>query len=295
MPVYQVLSRSVPTAAPPQKKHRRFRPEWFAVLRFVLAIAGAGGLFGLLTLFKGPSDTIFILLPVLVYLAAVQFQRFNFKVPVFVFNLVFNNTPLYLLLTICLAFVYYGGITGIELLTHQTINSHIILISTALTWTVMLDPLRVYCQRYIERRFNSRNREGARAIEAFTSTLREEIDLDQLCERFLTVIQKTLQPYSVSLCIRMPHAQQEKSAQEMKMSDDDPLIAYLLSHSGTLEIDRLQLESPALQELKRGTAELLLPLASQGELIGMLILGPHLKGEAYTGEERALLATLAPQ
>jgi hypothetical protein len=39
----------------------------------------------------------------------------------------------------------------------------------------------------------------------------------------------------------------------------------------------------------------LVPLASQGELIGLLVLGPHLKGEVYTSEARNILATLAPQ
>jgi serine phosphatase RsbU (regulator of sigma subunit) len=50
-----------------------------------------------------------------------------------------------------------------------------------------------------------------------------------------------------------------------------------------------------LQKLSLSAAEFLLPLASQGELLGMLILGPHLKGEPYTHEERTLLDTLAPQ
>jgi serine phosphatase RsbU (regulator of sigma subunit) len=297
MPAFQVLSRTTQMAAPPQKKHRRFRPEWFAVIRFVLATSGAAGLFVLLTFFKGSNNAIFILLPVLIYLAVIQFQSFNLKVPVFVFNLFFNNTPLYLLVTTCFAFAYYGGIIGIELLLHQTINSHIILISTALTWAIMLDPLRVYCQRYIERRFNLRDREGARAIETFTSTLRQEIDLDQLCERFLAVIQQALKPYSVSLWLRIFREQREKSGatEEVVVAGDDPLMTYVLNHSGPLEIDRLMLDSPALQELKQSMAELLLPLACQGELIGLLILGPHLKGEAYTGEERATLAALAPQ
>src|SRR5437764_11019437 len=40
---------------------------------------------------------------------------------------------------------------------------------------------------------------------------------------------------------------------------------------------------------------MILPLASQGELLGLLILGPHLKGKAYTREELTMLSTLAPQ
>ena len=81
----------------------------------------------------------------------------------------------------------------------------------------------------------------------------------------------------------------------IKVADDDPFIAHVLSHSSMLEIDRLQLDSPVLQQMKRSRAEIILPLASQGELLGLLILGLHLKGEAYSREECIILDTLAPQ
>ena len=297
MSTFQVSSRSVQVAAKPKKKSRRLRPEWLAIIRFVAAVGSAGGLFAVLTRFGGPSDTIFLLLPVFVYLAATQFQRYNLKLPGFALNMVLHSTPVYLLLTICLAFIYYGAITGANLLIHQNTVSHLILITTALTWTIIFDPVRVYFQKRIERRFNVRNRETGKAIEAFTATLREEIDLDQLRERFLTVIQRTMQPYFISLWIRTLGKQQEPSGspEEISVADADPLIGYILSHPGVLEIDRLQLDSPILQDLKLRAAEMILPLASQGELIGLLILGPHLEGEAYTSEERTTLDTLAPQ
>jgi hypothetical protein len=87
MPVFQVSSRRVQQAAPPKKKPRRFRPEWSAAIRFVLAVSAAGGLFALLAIFI-PSDIKFILLPVFVYLAVTQFQRYNLKRPSFVLNMI---------------------------------------------------------------------------------------------------------------------------------------------------------------------------------------------------------------
>ena len=298
MPVFQVSSRSVQQAAPPKKKPRRLRPEWSAIIRFIIAVGSAGGLFTLLTSFRGSNDTVFILLPVFLYLAITQFQRYNLKLPSFVLNIFLKSTPVYLLLTFSLALIYYSVITGVVLFIHQSPTiSRIIIVTTTLAWAIILDPVRVYFQSLIERRFNLRNREAVKTIEAFTSTLREEIDLDQLRERFLTVVQQTMQPYSVSLWVRISHEQQEQSSavEEIMVSGDDPLIAYVLSHPGALEIDRLQLESPVLQDLRLHAAEIILPLASQGELIGLLILGPHLGGEAYTREERTLLDTLAPQ
>src|SRR5713101_559992 len=301
MATFQVLSRTAQLAVPPKKRPRRLSQEWASIIRFVIAVSGASGLFVLVTIFKGSNDTVFILLPVFVYLATTQFQRYNLHLPVFVFNMFLNSTPVYLLLTVCLAFVYYGFITAVELLIHQSPGvSHIILITTALTWAIILDPVRVYVQKRIERRFNVRNREAIKAIGAFTSTLREEIDLDQLRERFLTVIQQIMQPYSVSLWILAFNKQQEQSdsAEEITVAGraaNDPLIAYILHHPGALEVDRLQLDAPLLQDLKARAMEIVVPLANQGELIGLLALGPHLKGEAYTREERSMLDTLAPQ
>ncbi|HEV2582944.1 MAG TPA: GAF domain-containing SpoIIE family protein phosphatase [Ktedonobacteraceae bacterium] len=297
MPVYQVSSRSVPEVPPPVKKPRRLPPQWSIAIHFIIAVGGAGGIFALLTIFKGPTDTIFLLLPVLVYLAAMQFQSYNPNIPAFFFTVFFRRTPAYLLFTVCFAFVYYGAITGIELFIHQATVSHIILITTALTWTIMLDPVRVFVQRRIERRFNPLDREVVKEIEAFTETLREEIDLDQLRERFLTVIQHALQPYFVSLWVQAfnNHRKQAGSTEVIVVADDDPLLAYLLKHPGVLEIDRLRMDSPAIQGLKLHAAELLVPLTSQGELIGLVVLGSHLKGEVYTNEELKILVTLAPQ
>jgi len=224
-----------------------------------------------------------------VSLTWAQPQRYNI-------NTFLTSTPVYLLLTICLTIIYYSALTIVQLLLYQSPAFPLIIpVTSTLACAIIFEPVRVYIQQRIERRFNLREREIA--IEAFTATLREEIDLEQLRERFLTVIQKTMQPYSVSFWIRTSHDEPAPSGspEEIMVADDDPLITSVLRHSGTLEIDRLNLDSPALREISLRAAELLLPLASQGELLGLLILGPHLKGEGYTHEERTLLDTLALQ
>ena len=298
MPVFQVSSKIVPLAEPPKIKPRRFRQEWWAIIRFVLAVGSAGGFFALLTLFnRDPGETIFLLLPVFVYLAARQFQHFNLKVPVLVYSVFFNSTPAYLFFTICLAFIYYGAITAGVVLIHLNTGPHIILVTTTLAWAIIFDPVRAFFQGRIDRRFNPRDRESVRAVEAFTATLRDEIDLDQLRERFLAVIQQILQPYFVTLWVRVLDEQSNRAGvpEEVVVADDDPLFTYVLSHPGALEVDRLSLDSPTLQDLKQRGTGMLLPLASQGELVGLLMLGPQLKGEEYTQAERSLLNSLAPQ
>jgi serine phosphatase RsbU (regulator of sigma subunit)/anti-sigma regulatory factor (Ser/Thr protein kinase) len=76
---------------------------------------------------------------------------------------------------------------------------------------------------------------------------------------------------------------------------NDPIIAYFLSAPGAVEIDKLHLDSPALQSLKAAGVKLSIPLVSQGELVGLLNLGPRLSEQDYSTDDRVLLNSLAIQ
>jgi len=295
MPTFHVVSRTAPVSAPPKKRPNQISRKWSAVIRVVRGMGISALLFVAILDISGGSEYTFVLLPAFLSLFIAGSWRYNWRNSI---NLFINGTPLYLLFTFCFALIYYSFITAFVLLTHFATNTaHIILVTTTLAWAIILEPVHIYIQSLIERRFNVRDREVRKAIEGFTATLREEIDLNRLSDRFLTVIQRTMQPYTISLWTRTTDEQQKQSdSMELtKVADDDPLIAYVLSHSETLELDRLQLDSPVLNEMKIHGAEIILPLASQGELLGLLILGPHLQGEAYSREEFIILDTLAPQ
>jgi serine phosphatase RsbU (regulator of sigma subunit) len=294
MPTFHVMSRTASESVPPKKKPRRISQEWSAVIRVVRSMGISALLFVAILDISGSNYT-FVLLPAFLSLFIAGSWRYNWRNSL---NILINGTPLYLLLTFCFALIYYSFITAFILLLHFDPNTpRIILVTTTLAWAIILEPAHIYIQSLIERRFNVRDREVRKAIEEFTATLREEIDLNRLRDRFLTVIQRTMQPYTVSLWTQTTDEQQKQSDSRelIKVADDDPLIAYVQSHSVTLEVDRLQLDSPLLKEMKIHGAEIILPLASQGELLGLLILGPHLKGEAYSREEFSILDTLVPQ
>src|SRR5512146_1638894 len=75
----------------------------------------------------------------------------------------------------------------------------------------------------------------------------------------------------------------------------DPLFAFLQSSPGPVDLARLELTSPALEELRGAGVALVVPLVTQGELIGTLNLGPRLSEQEYSSDDRRLLATLAAQ
>ena len=79
------------------------------------------------------------------------------------------------------------------------------------------------------------------------------------------------------------------------IAESDPLLAYLQTAPGPVEIGRLELDSPAVQALREAGVTLVVPLVSQGELIGTLNLGPRLSEQDYSTDDRRLLMTLAAQ
>ena len=81
----------------------------------------------------------------------------------------------------------------------------------------------------------------------------------------------------------------------MDIAPNDPIVAYFLSAPGTIEVDKLHLDSPALQAMKNAGVKLAIPLVSQGELVGLLNLGPRLSEQDYSTDDRGLLNTLATQ
>jgi serine phosphatase RsbU (regulator of sigma subunit)/anti-sigma regulatory factor (Ser/Thr protein kinase) len=92
----------------------------------------------------------------------------------------------------------------------------------------------------------------------------------------------------------VPAAPGEEAA-PIDIAPNDPLLAYLQSASGAVDIEALELDSPALAELKAAGVRLAVPLVSQGELIGVLNLGPRLSEQEYSSDDRKLLDNLAAQ
>ena len=91
------------------------------------------------------------------------------------------------------------------------------------------------------------------------------------------------QPRAVEPASQMPAS----PLTHFDIAPNDPLVAYFQSIPGAVEIDRLQLDSPALAALKAAGVKMVMPLVSQGELVGLLNLGPRIGKFAKDGQARA--------
>ena len=84
-----------------------------------------------------------------------------------------------------------------------------------------------------------------------------------------------------------------RAGPEIELASNDPLVGYLLSAAGAVDIRGLELDSPALAAMKDAGVVLTVPLISSGSLIGLINLGPRLSERDYSSEDRRLLNALA--
>src|ERR687894_487088 len=85
------------------------------------------------------------------------------------------------------------------------------------------------------------------------------------------------------------------AAPDLAIAPYDPILAYLANASGVVEVEKLDLDSPAVRAMKAAEVKLVVPLVSQGELIGLLNLGPRLSQQEYSADDRKLLSDLSTQ
>jgi serine phosphatase RsbU (regulator of sigma subunit)/anti-sigma regulatory factor (Ser/Thr protein kinase) len=90
-------------------------------------------------------------------------------------------------------------------------------------------------------------------------------------------------------------APEEPAGAAIDIPETDPLFAFLQLAPGPVDLARLELVSPSLEQLRAAGVALVVPLVTQGELIGTLNLGPRLSEQDYSSDDRRLLGTLAAQ
>lgn len=79
----------------------------------------------------------------------------------------------------------------------------------------------------------------------------------------------------------------------VEIDPKDPLLIFLQSAPGPLEVSALPAYSPAVCRMKEQGVQVVVPLITSGELVGLLALGPRLSERTYSRYDRRLLDSLA--
>ena len=153
------------------------------------------------------AQTVFMLLllliPLSIALAILRSRLYDI-------DILINRALVYGSLSAVLALVYVAGVAGVQTLVNtfarqqSAAPSPWLIVITTLVVAALFQPLRRRLQRAIDRRFYRRKYNVERTLATFSATLRQEVDLGELNDHLLRVVQKTMEPTSLSLWLRAP-------------------------------------------------------------------------------------------
>jgi hypothetical protein len=152
----------------------------------------APSLFGLL------QTLVFPLVPISVGIAILRYRLYEI-------DQIINRTLVDGLLTVILGLSYAAGSLVFVLVAGTGTNPPSWLVAAAtLAAAAIFRPARRGIQAAVDRRFNRRKYNAAQTIQAFSTRLRDQVDLDTLSSELLAVVDQTMEPTQASLWLRPP-------------------------------------------------------------------------------------------
>jgi hypothetical protein len=164
-------------------------------------------------------DGLMLLIPLSIGFAVLRSQLWEID------NII-NRTLVYGTLTATLALIYVCLVILLQFLLRGMLNQNtdVAIVGSTLIIAALFQPLRQRIQQVIDRRFYRHKYDAARTLAAFSATLRNEVDLNQLREQLVGVVQETMQPTHVSLWLRNPQQYRQQNTRLLPRIDEEERV-----------------------------------------------------------------------
>ena len=142
-----------------------------------------------------------VVVPAAIGMAVLRYRLYDI-------DRIINRTLVYGLLTALLGAVYAGVVLVLGQLSGGigTKPSSWAVAGATLAAAALFQPARNRIQQAVDRRFNRRKYNTAKTIQAFSTRLRDQVDLDSLSTELMAVVDQSMEPTRVSLWLRpSPH------------------------------------------------------------------------------------------
>lgn len=258
------------------------------------------------TLFKYPIDYVGgIVNGLIISYVILRYQLLDIR-------FVMRKGLVYSSLTIFLTALYLLLLFILQMFFHEWGGFSLALAAGfALLVAVLFNPLRNLLQKWIDRLFYRETYDYRQMLLSFSDKVSNVLDLGELAQSILDPVVKAMHVKQAALLFpdiengnfNTQFAQQatkEEPSIKLRLTNDNPVVTWLATKGkalrrelidiypqfkGLWETERVALKAPGL--------ELLCPIRSKGNLIGILAVGEKQSESAYTDEEVDLLMTMA--
>ena len=214
----------------------------------------------------------------------------------------------YLILTAVLTLMYVSSLAVLNftLRSSDFVSSPLFPLLFVLGVVFLLQPLKEYVQRGVDRVFFRVRYNPKQVLEATSASLASTLELDKILTVLWRTIRETVGVRQGGVFLLLPRQSHyvlthPERAPEQAIASSHPVLAHLRRHGRALPfLDIPSSDSPSVQDplpaaLTESHAQLLVPLLFEANLIGFLILGPKSTGRFFSAADVDFLSTLANQ
>jgi signal transduction histidine kinase len=240
--------------------------------------------------------------------AILRFQLLNIK-------FVMRRGLAYFIVAVCLL----GAYVGVILLEYRFLPDQplvvMLLIASVVTLSLafLARPLRYTIQEWVDRVFYRGTYQYRQTLINFSRKMGNIINLDTLASEMLPTISKALRVPNAKLLLKDSSSgdfttqftypkEKDEPGNELRLSPDHPIVAQMENEVSPLDLKQIDsihqlkgLWETEKEQLLVSDLELLCPIKSRGNLIGILALGKKRADTTYSHEDIELITSMANQ